>query len=271
MCFVCVCLSVRGAMDGTRGTMDGKRLKAFHLGKGKHISARAKAAMLGELKEMGFLPGDLASSTWSIAKERESVSATTTPFGPLLQYREFMVDGVPTTFPVQHPLAMLYVACNTRDRFSQYMRDGIVKHGVPSNDAPWSIVLYFDEVTCGNPLSAGDKRQAQGVYWSIYQLGMTALSDESCWFEIVAFRTKQSKTFDGSMSHVVEVVLECFFSATHDLRTGAVFDLKGYGTLMLVCILEMLIADIKALAEVIGSNGPHSRPPMLSLQTRAVI
>ena len=172
-----------------------------------------------------------------------------------------MVGGVPTPFPVQHPLAMLSVACGTSDRFSQYMREGIATHGAPSNDAPWSVVLYFDEVTCGNPLAVGDKRQVQGVYWSLYQLGMTALSDEACWFEVVAFRTKHSKTFDGSMSHVVEVVLECFFSAPHDMRTGAVFDLKGYGAVMLVLILEMIIADIKALVEVIGSNGPTAVLP----------
>ena len=56
---------------------------------------------------------------------------------------------------------------------------------------PWSLVVYVDEVTCGNALAVRDitKRKVQRLYWSLYQLGPRALADESCWFELTIFRT----------------------------------------------------------------------------------
>lgn len=233
----------------------GSRIRILDLSK-KYMTMNAKSELLTELKALGFIPEDLKTSARSIKREKEELAATMTPFGPLMQERDFFVGGETERFPVQNPLAMLYEAMRTSERYSKYVREGIVVHGVPSNNNPWSLVVYFDEVACGNPLGLGHKRKIQGVYWSVYQLGMRALSDESCWFEIVAFQNREVKDFDGSMSQVVEQVLLCFFdSNTHDLRTGLVFDLKGHGMFMLVAILEMLIADIKALVEAICSNG----------------
>ena len=250
------------ALMSLPSSQSGKRFKAVHFGKGKYISYSAKSTLLTELKEIGLLLDDLETSLHALRKQRQALASTMTPFGPLLQTRNFLVGGVPTAFPIQHPLAMLYVAMSTSDRFAKCVREAIAVNGMPSHTNPWSIVLYFDEVTCGNPLSVGDKRQVQGVYWSIYQLGSTALSDESCWFEVLALRTAIQKKIDGAMSHIVEVVLSCFFcQETHDLRTGIVFDLKGHGVFMLVGVLEIMIADTKALVEAIGSNGPNAVLP----------
>ena len=126
------------------------------------------------------------------------------------------------------------------------------------------IVLYLDEVTCGNPFAAGSKRKIQGVYWSIYQLGMQALSDELCWFEVVAVQDEVVHALEGGMTHLVEQVLLSFFNDQgYDLRTGLAYDLKGYGPVMLVMGLELIIADIKALVEAVGSNGPTAMLPCL--------
>ena len=58
------------------------------------------------------------------------------------------------------------------------------------------------------------------------------------------------------MTHLCGVVLRCFFDiGAHDIRTGVGLDVLGHGKLMFVGILEMLIADVKALVEAIGANG----------------
>jgi hypothetical protein len=230
----------------------------------KRMTMKAKSELLTELKTLGYLPDNFRTSAQTMKREKEAVSTTMTPFGPLLIERDFKVNGVIERFPVQNPLAMLYTALLESDRYAQYMRDAIALHGEPSHDNPYSLVLYFDEVTCGNPLALGHKRKVQAVYWSIYQLGMVALSDEMCWFEIIAFQNREVLEFDGFMSQVVDVALTCFFDrSSHDLRDGLVFNLRGHGMLLLVAEVELLIADIKALCEVISSNGVSAVLPCM--------
>jgi hypothetical protein len=159
---------------------------------------------------------------------------------------------------------MLYIAMTESDRFSLYMRETIRRRGEPSLDKPWSIALYADEVTCGNPLAvkADNRRKAMGVYWTVFQLGAQALSDESCWFELVAFRTKITSTFIGSISHLLDVCLSCFFDPEgHDIRMGLDMPLKSHGRINMVLGLEMLIADIMALVPAIGAMGVHAVVP----------
>ena len=83
-----------------------------------------------------------------------------------------------------------------------------------------------------------------------------ALADESAWFELVAFRTSEAVTFEGSVSHMLDVCLTAFFNPEgSDLEYGLRFDLTGHGDFMLLVLVEMLIADIKALVKAIGANG----------------
>lgn len=239
------------------------RIRILPLGGGKHVSTNAKLAMLKDLRDLGVIPEDMRLTRWQIEKEKQEIISRRTPFGPLLQEREFMLgDNTRHKFPIQHPQSMLYIALSTSDRYSKYARDAIAEHGEPANDRPWSLVLYFDDITCGKELALGHKRQVTAVYWTLYQLGMQALSDEACWFELVAFRTAETKHFDGCVSHLVEVCLGCFFdSASCDFRSGLTFHVKDYGTIMLVMVLEMIIADAKALIDAIGALGVNAVLP----------
>ena len=233
-------------------------INVLELGSGRKMTLAVKAALLQELKDLRYIPDDVACSRGSMIDARKAVAARRTPFGQLLMKRTFMTDDGPKEYPVQNPLAMLYVAMHEGDRYAAYVRDALRVHGAPSPASPWSIVVYVDEVTCGNPLAvrADARRKVQGVYWAIYHLGERALCDESCWFELVAFRTSETSTFVGSVSHLLDVCLTCFFDPNgHHLRYGALFDLKGHGSFMLSLVVEMLIADIKALVEAIGANG----------------
>jgi hypothetical protein len=231
------------------------------------MSSSAKSKLLTQLKGLGLLPDDLLTSRQAIKAEKEALSSTRTPFGPLLVTREFSLIDTDdlAKFPIQNPLAMLHVALGTSPRFSKYARDAVAVHGLPTYNDPWGLVLYFDEVTCGNPLTLGAKRKIQGIYWSIYELGPQALSDETAWFELACFQDSKVSGFEGKMSHNVEQALMCFFDdAGHDLRTGLRFDMLHHGTFCLFMSMEIMIADIKALVEVVASNGPTSTLPCLS-------
>ena len=238
----------------------------LELGK-KHMSSNAKTDLLKQLRDLGFLPDDAKLQKYHIRAEKEALAATETPFGQLLRAHAFRLAGNKgnATFPVQNPLAMLHIALSKSPRFSKYVRDAVAVHGLPSYGNPWGLVLYFDEVTCGNPLAMGSKRKIQGVYWTVYELGPQALSDETAWFELACFQDEDVSKFDGKMSHVVEQTLRFFFDDDgHDLRTGLTFDLLQHGPFTLFMHLEILIADIKAHVEVVGSNGVNAMLPCLS-------
>ena len=156
------------------------------------------------------------------------------------------------------------MAMSESARYIKYVREAIVRVGRPSVAHPWSFVIYVDEVTCGNALAShkSARRAVQGVYWALWQLGERALSDDSCWFELVAFQTETTDTFVGRVSHMLDVCLSVFFDLDrHNLRHGCLFTLLGFGRFMLCAIVEMLLADINAIVESIGAMGQNGVVP----------
>ena len=85
--------------------------------------------------------------------------------------------------------------------------------------------MYVDDVTFGNPLAVRDdaRRQAEGVYWCLYQMGAAALAYESCLFEIAAFQASRTRTFVGVAAHLVGVCLSCFLTSDIKIRFGVRF------------------------------------------------
>ena len=244
------------------------KLNVLALGQGKRVSQSAKSAILRDLQKLASenveVLQDAATSCREIFRERKAAAERKTRFGPLLIERTFQTDEGPVKYPVQNPQAMLQLAMSESERYSHYVRDAIARHGTPDSK-PWGLVIYIDEITCGNPLAvrSNAKRKVQGVYWALYDLGEVALADDACWFELVAFRTAETDDFVGNISHLLDVCLSVFFDPEgHDLRYGCVFDLLGHGQqIVLTLYLEMLIADIKALCEAIGSMGVSALLP----------
>ena len=188
--------------------------RLIDLAPGSRVSDNAKSIMLTELKRAGFIPDDIKTSHRAIDAEKAAIASTVTPYGPLMIERAFRVgEDEFETLPVQNPLGMLTVAMSSSERFSNDVRTAIERHGVPSAQSPWGLVVYFDEIMCGSPLAQGPKRKVQGVYWTFYELGMEALSDGSAWFEVAAFRQELVCTFVGEMSYLVEQMLLLFSTA----------------------------------------------------------
>lgn len=239
-------------------------INAFMLGRGHRVSAAAKEAILNNLKALRYIPEDVATSTRTMRRLRNDAASRNTNFGPLIITRTFTTTGGDKDYPLQNPLAMLYIAMQSGPRFAAYVREALRIHGPPSFENPWSIVIYVDEVTCGNALAirADSRRKVQGLYWSVYQLGSRALADDSCWFELAAFRTSETDCFEGTITHLLDVALTCFFDpAGANARTGILCDLRDHGPFMVCLQFEMLIADVKALCEAIGSLGVSAHLP----------
>ena len=60
-------------------------------------------------------------------------------------------------------------------------------------------------------VSSHARRKVTGVYWALYELGEEALADDSCWFELMAFRASVAAIFVGTVSHLLDIALTCFW------------------------------------------------------------
>ena len=110
---------------------------------------------------------------------RDSACAYRTTYGPL--HKEIQV---PSNDPdghydleVQSPQAMLDYMVSSCPSFAERVEDAWRKRQ-PTPSAPWTIVLYSDEIQPGNTLAQTLHRKCWGWYWSILELGPATLSNE---------------------------------------------------------------------------------------------
>ena len=131
-------------------------------------------ALVGILKLAESEPLPTAVSRHHIRSARDEVVHRQTPYGPL--HRKIDVGQV--TLEVQHPAAMLYHVCSTSASFSNMVRRAVAK-APPSPAAPWTFILYADEISPGNQLAHKSKRKVWGFYWSLLEFGSAALAHEA--------------------------------------------------------------------------------------------
>ena len=162
-----------------------------------YASASAISALLDDVAEHG-IPD--SHSRRDIRESRDAIVNTKTPFGPLLTELSLIpdVDGDENpTLCIAHPLAMIWYATFKLQAWQKLFLDRLATH--PSTqDAPWSLIMYSDEVTPGDPLSANIGRKVQCIYYSFLELGTAALSREDAWFHAAIKRTTDCKDVANS-------------------------------------------------------------------------
>ena len=82
-----------------------------------------------------------------------------------------------TDIEFQHPHSMLYHCVKTSVGLSKHVQRTAALHP-PKPEAPWSVVLYFDEVFPGNALAYKNQRKLWAVYWTFREFGSAALCKE---------------------------------------------------------------------------------------------
>ena len=118
------------------------------------------------------------ASRATIARARDDVASTMTPYGKLHQVLKIpRNEGEPLDLEVQAPHATFYNACAQSAAFSTMVARAIARVK-PTMEQPWHIVLYLDEVLPGNALSHTQNRKLWACYWTIAEFGGVALSHE---------------------------------------------------------------------------------------------
>ena len=134
------------------------------------ISQSALAAMLS-LSQAGALPN--VGTRAMVRAARDKFVSRPTPYGKIHQVLSHP-SGL--EFEVQSPFAMLWELCRCSAAIT-----GLVKALRPSSPSqPLSLVFYCDEVAPGNQLSYKNLRKTWACYYSVFEWGVAALSNEDC-------------------------------------------------------------------------------------------
>ena len=196
---------------------------------------------------------------------RDAVCFEMTPYGPI--HQEVSVQLTDNTFKqieFQDPAAMLYKVCSTSMSFSLMLLRALDKHP-NSQDQPWSLILYTDEVSPGNQMLQLNARKTWAFYWSILEFGPSVLSDEESWFEILLYRTTQTKCIKGGMSALFATVIKAFFNdSKHNMQTSGIYvQLCNGPRIRLFIKLRYMVADEAALHYSWGCKGSSGLKPCL--------
>ena len=143
-----------------------------------HVSANALASIATAIAEEGA-PDGLQNKN-ELRAARDSICKKTGPYGPILDHASVSgKEGGMIRIVLANPCAMLYAALDKSANMRALFQDRLAVQPC-SLERPWSIILYSDEVTPGNPLAVDNKRKLQCIYWSFAELGFVALSHEEC-------------------------------------------------------------------------------------------
>ena len=206
-----------------------------------------------------------------IIESRDLVVQESTPYGPLHHTVEMQTAraGAPLQVEVQSPFAMFWKLCRFSESFSNLVLRTI-EHHEPTQEDPWGIILYSDEVTPGNQLKPMNSRKFQAFYWAMFEFGAAALSDEESWLEPLVLRSAVAKNIAGGVSGLFAQVLQLFLMPEgqegHDMSQGMMVHLwSGEHKLIFAKFLYKL-ADEAALHAVWGCKGSSGLKPCLKCE-----
>ena len=193
-------------------------------------------------------------------RARRETCAIETPYGPVVQPVELpLASGTVSTY-IQHPLAMLYHACNEGGAFLDFMRSKVQRF--PSTqDKPWGFIFYNDGV--GMKLLDHDARKCEACYWSFVEFGRPTLNCEQGWFVVGAPRSTLIHELPGGMSHYMAILLRLLFHKDRSVTDEGFFlPIGDNGSQKMMFItLHVVVADEVALKSLFHFRGASARLP----------
>ena len=232
-----------------------KKPKIHNIAAGKHVSLRAKSAIIKQIRDEG-LPDAISESTQ--ARERAAVANPHTEYGPVLVERDLeMTNGGTMSVAFQHPVAMLSATLERSATFRE-----LFTRIIERDQRRLRIVIYNDEVTPGLTLARRNDRKSHGIYWSFLNFGFPLLAQECMWFTATTVRSTYEKLILGGVALLYKIFLLLFFGQPTgpDFSRGIFFTLGDHGRPLVFAEVAMSIADErahKATLKCAGASGTH--------------
>ena len=228
------------------------------------MSQNALSEVLTKVRESGEVPSHTSKST--VKRRKEEACAVETPYGSLIQsFQAEMTDGSKLELPFCHPAAILHHVSNVSSRV-QHLLTKVAESHSNSLAHPWTLALYFDEVSPGNQLKINNKRKLWAIYFSVMQFGGYELSQEDCWFVLTVVRSETVTQMKGGLSHLFLQCVKLFSLPNGNLETRISLRLL-HGTEMLCFRIGMYLADESAIKLSQENKGASGKMLCLFCQT----
>jgi len=200
-----------------------------------------------------------ACSRKDIRKSRDDETKINTPYGTLhttIEVPQLESDS-PLQVEIQNPFAILWFSVTLSVAFSGLIANALQR--CPCTFAnPWHVIMYNDEISPGNQLAFKNARKLQGIYWSILELGIAALCNEECWFEVCFLRSVLTKTINGGIRMLIGAIITFMFlgSHGHNFTTSGVCITLACGRVVTLFLkYAITLADEAALHAIYESKG----------------
>ena len=189
-----------------------------------HVSHSALSAILDEVQRSGVPE---MHSRRHVRNARELIFDRATPYGHLHQDRLVAAadGGPPVHMQFAHPLALIWKAYSHCKAFADYV-DKCLEMVPSTQEHPWRLVFYSDEVIPGDQIGGKKHRKFQTVYFSFMEF-QDALSHEDCWFTAVTYRSSQVALMAGGMAAVFGTLIKTCFVDNYLSVVGLVLNRDG--------------------------------------------
>ena len=169
---------------------------------------------------------------------------------------------------VSFKLALMYLVA-TAPAFQELLRETWVRRPCSQQD-PWSLIVYGDEIVPGNVLRPENYRKLFCWYCTIKELGPQRTKHEICWIPLAVLRSNLMKGEVGRVSVATEVLLRETLVQDRLATEGVCLDLKvpGGGFATLYFKLGNIVADAdghRGMWSVKGSSGKLPCPWCLNI------
>ena len=222
-----------------------------------HVSAAALEAILKSCREEGVPEGNLDRNELRAARDLQNNEAT--PYGPISSSMEVVdKNGDTLSIPIANPFALLWMSVTVAAPWAAFLEDRL-RSTPPTSEDPWSLILYTDGVTPGDPLTPMNKRKIQTCYWSFLELGANALSKEESWFTLMTELETVVAKVSAGLSQLFACIIRLFFdSEGFNMNTVGVLLPFASGHIRLFCKLKLVLQDGLAHKQIWHSRGDNA-------------
>ena len=220
------------------------------------------ASILMTLQERGILNDPELGKSNERHRLREAVeyhAKAMTPYGSVVQKIEVpLINGKSMTWEIIHPFAFLYYLTSVCQGFAIMMNSCLQQAR-----GKFTLVMYGDEITPGNPMRVDKGRQLPCFYYTFIQWPTWLLHRKDGWMAFGSIRTRFMKQILGGHSALMKLILKIMFVDGGANFTNGFFVLhKGVER---VCTAGFggILSDEKALKEFFDIKGQAGCKPCI--------
>jgi hypothetical protein len=155
-----------------------------------------------------------------------------------------------------NPFALLWHLCSTNnalyDMITRFASTGL---------KTLRIVIYIDEINCGNPLAPEPAKLLEAIYWTFLDLPEWFIRRKDSWFCFTLLKSKIVHDLLGDVSELMVFVLNCFFPEFGDSFQRGITLVNGSRSRVVMAEFAGFLADEKGLKEVFGIKGQAGSVP----------